>query len=619
MIDFSKIKLVIWDLDDTFWSGTLSEGGVTPIARNLELIRSLTDIGVVNAVCSKNNRETAEAQLQAYDVLDYFVFNSINWEPKGQRISAIIKDMGLRATNTLFIDDNTQNLNEASFYEPQLMVGTPEDIGALYQYVKNQPAKDPNHNRLKQYKVLEEKRNAREQYSDNRDFLYSTQTKVVIHKDCMTVIDRIYELIQRTNQLNYTKNRCSMEELKDCINNSDCECGYVTVSDRFGDYGIVGFYALQHAHLEHFLFSCRTIGQGVEQYVYAALGYPSLDVVGEVVNAVTNAPMPDWINREDTVDLQRKDDRVYSTGKKILIKGACDLDIMASFLSSPSIITEFAYVGEKHNRIEHHNHSVNILQWHSINQTEKDVLLQDLPFNDVNMFDTHLFDEDIALVIISTQIEPNLGIYKSKKNGQRIAFGEWCYPLTDPDNWEGYINDTIPNYGNEFTKEWLVRFAEEWEFEGQITLDEYEANIRKLLTLINKEAKICLLLGSEIPFEANNQKAYVNRHLVYQSYNERFRKLSEEEPRILILDFSKFIHGQEDFLDNINHYQRRIYYEASQEARKLIQGSIGLSVKRQSVIALWIDELAIWFRNHLNRNSRLFACFKAVYRSLRKK
>ena len=28
MYDFEKIKLIVWDLDDTFWSGTLSEGDV---------------------------------------------------------------------------------------------------------------------------------------------------------------------------------------------------------------------------------------------------------------------------------------------------------------------------------------------------------------------------------------------------------------------------------------------------------------------------------------------------------------------------------------------------------------------------------------------------------------
>ena len=26
--DITKTKLIIWDLDDTFWKGTLSEGGV---------------------------------------------------------------------------------------------------------------------------------------------------------------------------------------------------------------------------------------------------------------------------------------------------------------------------------------------------------------------------------------------------------------------------------------------------------------------------------------------------------------------------------------------------------------------------------------------------------------
>ena len=27
MIRLDSVKLIIWDLDDTFWSGTLSEGG----------------------------------------------------------------------------------------------------------------------------------------------------------------------------------------------------------------------------------------------------------------------------------------------------------------------------------------------------------------------------------------------------------------------------------------------------------------------------------------------------------------------------------------------------------------------------------------------------------------
>lgn len=37
-----KIKLVVWDLDDTFWKGTLSEAEVMPTPENLKLIKELT-------------------------------------------------------------------------------------------------------------------------------------------------------------------------------------------------------------------------------------------------------------------------------------------------------------------------------------------------------------------------------------------------------------------------------------------------------------------------------------------------------------------------------------------------------------------------------------------------
>ena len=38
-MNFSNIKIIIWDLDDTFWKGTLSEGGITPIAENIKLVK----------------------------------------------------------------------------------------------------------------------------------------------------------------------------------------------------------------------------------------------------------------------------------------------------------------------------------------------------------------------------------------------------------------------------------------------------------------------------------------------------------------------------------------------------------------------------------------------------
>ena len=53
MYQFEKIKLIIWDLDDTFWKGTLSEGGVIIPDEHINLIKNLTDAGIVNSICSK--------------------------------------------------------------------------------------------------------------------------------------------------------------------------------------------------------------------------------------------------------------------------------------------------------------------------------------------------------------------------------------------------------------------------------------------------------------------------------------------------------------------------------------------------------------------------------------
>ena len=357
MVNISQIKLVIWDLDDTFWSGTLSEGAIYANDKNIQLIKDLTDRGIVNTICSKNDFEPTVKQLKESGVDEYFVFKSIDWTPKGQRISQLIKDMGLRPANCLFLDDNIVNLNEAQFYSKDLMVAEPSFIPQLIEFCSTTDVTDLKHKRLTQYKVLEEKQKAREKVGDNLQFLFSSNTRVEIHYDCKSITDRLFELINRTNQLNFTKYRCTREELEALLDDETANCGYVTVKDNFGDYGVVGFFAIKNDKCIHFLFSCRTIGQGVEQWVYSTLGWPSLEVVGEVVNKVEKVEAPAWINQcqNETHEFRSS----HATDSKVLFKGPCDMEIMTSYLNVKSSIIELTYVGEKHNSIEHHNHSAN--------------------------------------------------------------------------------------------------------------------------------------------------------------------------------------------------------------------------------------------------------------------
>ena len=119
------VKLVIWDLDETFWGGILSEGGIDYRPENHVLVNELGRRGVMSSICSKNDFDAVEEVLARQRIWDSFVFPKIAWRPKGELIHQTLEEMGLRGQNVLFIDDNPGNLAEASFYNPGLQTATP--------------------------------------------------------------------------------------------------------------------------------------------------------------------------------------------------------------------------------------------------------------------------------------------------------------------------------------------------------------------------------------------------------------------------------------------------------------------------------------------------------------
>ena len=50
------VKLVIWDLDDTFWTGTLAEGPVEWVAANIELVKQLTSRDIIRRLLKEMAR-----------------------------------------------------------------------------------------------------------------------------------------------------------------------------------------------------------------------------------------------------------------------------------------------------------------------------------------------------------------------------------------------------------------------------------------------------------------------------------------------------------------------------------------------------------------------------------
>lgn len=237
--DITKTKLIIWDLDDTFWKGTLSEGGVEFLPEMINFIEELTLKGIMNSICSKNDFESVKNEFinKGFKrIWDLFIFPSINWLPKGERVKNIIQNMNLRAENVILIDDNISNLNEAKFYSPEIMTAHPDEIKKISEELYLVNDYDFEHTRLKQYKILEEKSAARGE-SSNEEFLRASGIKICIKHDCLENLERLKKLISRTNQLNFTKFRD--ENLEETIKNN--ESGYVIAEDKFGNYGIADF------------------------------------------------------------------------------------------------------------------------------------------------------------------------------------------------------------------------------------------------------------------------------------------------------------------------------------------------------------------------------------------
>jgi len=314
------VRLVIWDLDETFWHGTLTEGGCRLREDTCALVKVLASRGIISSICSKNHFHDVKPVLENAGVWEYFVFPSINWEPKGPRIAALVETVQLRPQTIMFIDDNPMNLAEVSAAVPGIQVAKETFIPEIAGHPLFIGKDDAELSRLKQYKLLEtRKRDESASGADTSDFLRASDIRVHLDIDVEARIDRAIELINRTNQLNFTKNRLPEDAveaaavLRRQMAVHNAVAGLVRVVDRYGDYGYVGFYLLHFGRndhvsgdapqtLVHYCFSCRTLGMHVEQWLYRWLRRPALTIVGEVVSNLFENREIDWVRFADPTE-----------------------------------------------------------------------------------------------------------------------------------------------------------------------------------------------------------------------------------------------------------------------------------------------------------------------------
>ena len=565
-----EIKLIIWDLDQTLWNGILMEGDVSIPSNNVEIIKKLSERGIINSISSKNDLNLAKEKLVKEGLWDYFVFPQICYKPKYLMIKEIISKAKLREDNTLFIDDEIMNLKEVKYYFPRINVKAPDFIDKMLNCSSLSGSGEKASGRLSLYKILEIKYADKPKFNSNLEFLLSCNIKAEIIKDCFPYKDRIFELINRTNQLNFTKIRLtSMEDLNRLLSSNN-DNGMLKVSDKYGDYGICGFFSIGNGELKHFLLSCRLLNLGIEQWLYGKLGFPKIKIQGETAANLNNYEIPVWIKEKGEESYIKGIDTNINTKKiSILIRGSCDLGQVAHYLTNEgyNITTEFNYNSIYDYPI--HRENTEILYANTSEEVYskeiKKFLVKKLPFYDSETFKTRFFSDKYQIIIMGVLMDYTQGIYSMNNNPDiLVPFGDYNLPITDKNNWDKFIESS----SNSINREFLDYFNKNFSFQGPESCEKFYSNLKSIRDKLNKNIPIIFINGCEVDLPHKIEVNRYERHISMNNILEKFIKTSEN---CCLLDVRNIVKSKNQLVNNIRHYNRESYKNISDELCKIIR------------------------------------------------
>lgn len=579
-----NIRLVIWDLDDTFWQGTLSEGEISPIQRNIDIVKTLNDRGIVNAICSRNTFEDVKARLEQLNIWDDFIFPRIAWSSKGPLVQDIVEKIQLRPETVMFIDDNVTNLNEVKHFVPDINISEPDILETILDDPRFKGKPDPKHSRLKRYQVLESKhKDMAATGGDNETFLRKSDIRVSFHANIEDEFVRIHDLVNRTNQLNFTKNRWpeDIEEARvrfkeEIESDFDTDVGYVKVADAYGNYGICGFYLSRKNEFLHFLFSCRTMNMGIEQFVWRKLGMRHVPIQGKVGSQL-DAPIVDWVNVVEDVDsIQENQSQDTLRNIKVCLRGACDLMMTSNFLRTRvSTIEEFNYAYEEWEIVT----TPRIVALHKDLKDERNrEIIARLPGIPSNRFDSAIITEEADIYVLSFSQESFHGLYQSKTTGMILPMGTYHLPYFMPEGPETKFDYTSLSYDEILEHKMSNISAEQWEFFrneftffGGFNQDLFIKDVRYIFNrLLNAQKKV-IVIG------LNERIGRDQKILDFFGKINSLIKPMVEKYGFDYIDLQDIVHSEDDLAnDGVlggTHFDRAIYKNLSDRILELVASS----------------------------------------------
>jgi amino acid adenylation domain-containing protein/FkbH-like protein len=314
-------KVIVLDCDNTLWKGVCGEEGPTGVSvdsprRALqEFMLQQIDTGMLLCLCSKNVEEDVDAVFaQNRGMLlahEHIAARRINWNSKSQNLRELADELQLGLDSFVFVDDNPIECAEVQVQCPEVLtLLLPESPDHFASFLNSVWAFDhwkitaEDVKRTAMYKQSAEREQVRKRASTLDEFLAGLELKLEIRAAEDSDLPRVAQLTERTNQFNFTTIRRSESELQQFLGHEG-KCVVINLSDRFGDYGLIG--VVLHSTAEDALFvdtlllSCRALGRKVEYNVLSHLGQIAKDrglkrVVAKFVPSKKNQPAFDFLN-----------------------------------------------------------------------------------------------------------------------------------------------------------------------------------------------------------------------------------------------------------------------------------------------------------------------------------
>ena len=289
-------KCVIVDCDNTLWGGVVGEDGLTgiqigndfPGSAFRDFQRQLVGLqksGVLIAIVSKNNEEDVWEVFDQHDAMllkrSHLAAWRINWISKDQNIREIAAELNIGLDSMVFIDDSHFELEMVRQHLPEVIcLQAPEDPSELPDMFASAKYFDKLSITMEDVSrtvmMFEERdRKQAQQTMCHEDFLESLGLCVEITEVRDSQVERVTQLINKTNQFNLTTKRRTQSEVEALRGSAMHRLYAMSVTDRFGDYGLVGVAIIEDKEIEccidTFLLSCRVLGRGVESAMLSAL------------------------------------------------------------------------------------------------------------------------------------------------------------------------------------------------------------------------------------------------------------------------------------------------------------------------------------------------------------